>query len=232
MDKHDIVYILKNGIDSDEIRYSLRSVEKNFPHGKVWFYGGKPAGIEPDEYVKLIQEGASRYAKVTNTIRQICINDDITEDFWLFNDDFFVMQQIKDLKPMISGTISERVQRIVDRIGVKSKYAKMLEHTGDVLRAKGYDTLDYALHVPMLINRRKALEAIQTFPGEPMFRCLYGNYIGAEADLISDVKVFENEDPIKGTPFMSTDNRAWGDKAGGYIRSRYPYPSRWEMGHE
>lgn len=232
MDKHDIVYILRNDIDSDEIRYSLRSVEKYFPHGKVWFYGGKPAGIEPDEYVKVIQQGASRYAKVTNTIRQICMNDDITEDFWLFNDDFFVMQQITDLKPMISGTISERVQRIVDKFGFKSKYAKMLEHTGDVLHAKGYDTLDYALHVPMLINRRKALEALQTFPGEPMFRCIYGNYAGAEAEIMSDVKVFENEEPLKDTPFMSTDNKAWGAKAGEYLRGRYPDPSRWETGHE
>ena len=71
MDKHDIVYILRNDIDSDEIRYSLRSVEKYFPHGKVWFYGGKPAGIEPDEYVKVIQQGASKYAKVTNTLSAV-----------------------------------------------------------------------------------------------------------------------------------------------------------------
>ena len=231
MDKHDVVYILRNDIDSDEIRYSLRSVEKYFPHGKVWFYGGKPAGIEPDEYVKVIQQGASRYAKVTNTIRQICMNDDITEDFWLFNDDFFVMQQITDLKPMISGTISERVQRIVDKFGFKSKYAKMLEHTGDVLHAKGYDTLDYALHVPMLVNRKIALEALAAFAGEPMFRCIYGNYAGEEPLITEDVKIFGNDKPLTDTVFLSTDNAAFKNEGGTYVRERFAEPSRWEVGH-
>ena len=84
----------------------------------------------------------------------------------------------------------------------------------------------------MLINRRKALEALQTFPGEPMFRCIYGNYAGAEAEIMSDVKVFENEEPLKDMPFMSTDNKAWGAKAGEYLRGRYPDPSRWETGNE
>ena len=231
MDRHDIVYILRNDIDTDEIRYSLRSVEKNFPHGKVWFYGGKPDGIEPDGYVRIDQQGASKYDKVTNTIKAVCKNDDITESFWLFNDDFFVMRKTQNPKQMMLGTIAERVQRIVDKFGVKSKYAQRLEHTAQVLESKGYNTIDYAVHAPILINRKKALEAMAEFPGEPMFRCIYGNYVGLEARKTADVKVFGDEEPLKNTTFMSTDDEAYRGQAGEYIRGRYPGPSRWEAGH-
>lgn len=231
MDKYDIVYILQNGIDSDEIRYSLRSVEKNFPHGKVWFYGGKPAGIEPDEYVEVIQQGESKFDKVTNTIKAICKNDEITNSFWLFNDDFYVMQKVTNYKPMASGTIDERVQHIIDKHGFKSRYANRLEHTGKLLKSKGYDTLCYAMHVPMLINRRIALEAMTVFAGEPMFRCIYGNYAGEEPLITKDVKIFGNDKPLTDTVFLSTDNAAFKNEGGTYVRERFAEPSRWEVGH-
>ena len=54
MEMSDIVYLLREG-ENDELRYSLRSVERNFPHDRVIFYGGKPDGIEPDEYIHIEQ---------------------------------------------------------------------------------------------------------------------------------------------------------------------------------
>ena len=230
MDKHDIVYILKNDIDSEEIRYSLRSVERNFPHHKVWFYGGKPKGIEPDEYVRVIQQGESKYDRVTNTIRAICMNDEITDSWWLFNDDFFVMEKISDFKPLASGTIEERVQFIIDKYGFKSSYARKLEHTGQVLQAKGYDTMCYAMHAPMLVNRKIALDALDEFAGEPMFRCIYGNYAGEEPQIVKDAKIFDHEEPLTGTVFLSTNDTAFRNEGGTYIRGVFPEPSRWEGG--
>lgn len=231
MKKYDIVYILRNDISSEEIRYSLRSVEKNFPHNKVWFYGGKPKGIEPDEYVKVIQQGDSRYDKVTNTIKEICRNDEISGSFWLFNDDFFVMKEVTDFKPMVSGTIEERVQYIIRRHGCKSTYAKRLERTGEKLRAKGYDTMCYAMHAPMLINRKTALKALQEFAGEAMFRCIYGNYVGEEPEITKDVKVFGDEIPPEDSVFLSTDDAAFRSRGGTLVRGRFTTPSRWEVGH-
>ena len=48
---NDIVYILKNDVEPNELRYSLRTVEKNFPHGRVFFFCGCPQGITPDRFV-------------------------------------------------------------------------------------------------------------------------------------------------------------------------------------
>ena len=51
MKKYDVVYLLKNDYASDELRYSVRSVVKNFPYNRIVFVGGKPDDIEPDIYI-------------------------------------------------------------------------------------------------------------------------------------------------------------------------------------
>ena len=60
MKKVDIVYILKNDIDSDELRYSLRSVCENFPCRRVIFIGGCPKDIVPDVYIPHEQIGHTK----------------------------------------------------------------------------------------------------------------------------------------------------------------------------
>ena len=64
MAKHDIVYILKNNYTSDELTYSIRSVCKNFPYRKIWFYGGAPEGIMPDVFVEYQQSGNNKWENV------------------------------------------------------------------------------------------------------------------------------------------------------------------------
>ena len=49
---NDIVFVLKDHLDTDELRYSLRSIEKNFPHRYVWFVGGQPEGFKPDRALR------------------------------------------------------------------------------------------------------------------------------------------------------------------------------------
>ena len=59
--KIDSVYILKDEFNCEELRYSLRSVEKNFPHRFVWFVGGQPKGFQPDRAIKHKQVGSTKW---------------------------------------------------------------------------------------------------------------------------------------------------------------------------
>ena len=228
--KYDIVYILKNNMESDEIRYSLRSVEKNFPYRKIWFVGGKPRGIVPDEYMEYMQQGDSKWKRSTSAVAAACRNDDITEDFWLFNDDFFVMKRIRVLKPMIRGTLLQRCRDIeAKNNGFQSGYTRQLRRTMHMLKINGYPQLDYALHIPMLINRKKALEVMNVFPDNPMFRSLYGNYWGIEAEKMSDVKVTSKTACPMDTRFLSTDDSSfYHGEVGKFIRECFPEPSKYE----
>ena len=52
---YDVVYFVKDTKENEELRYSLRTL-KNFPHAKVWFYGGCPEGLKPDHHVYVKQD--------------------------------------------------------------------------------------------------------------------------------------------------------------------------------
>jgi len=229
--KHDIVYILKNNIDSDEIKYSLRSVERNFPYRKIWFVGGCPDGIVPDEYVNFKQIGWTKWQLATSAIYMACQTEDITNDFWLFNDDFFVMKPVDGLHPMIRGTLRQRVRDIeTPRNGNTTAYSRQLRKTLHTLELNGFPQLDYALHVPMLINKARALEVLDRFPDCAMFRSLYGNYWGIEAVKTNDVKVRNKKDCPKDTILLSTDDESFSKgKVGEYIRECFPEPCKYEL---
>lgn len=230
--KPDVVYILSNDYKSDEIIYSIRSICKNFTFGKLWIYGGKPEGIEPDCMVQYSQVGANKWERVNNTLWEICQNDDITPDFCLFNDDFFVMKKVKKVEPMTDGTLWARANRIAGKYGGRdSRYSTQLKDTARILRDKGYDRLNYALHVPMLINRKKGLETLKKFKGCPMFRSLYGNHHKIGGTLTDDVKIQDLLTKPDGTEiFLSTDDKSFLDGAvGEYIRNAFPEKCKYEL---
>lgn len=230
--RYDIVYILKKDVQADELRYSLRSVEQNFPFGKIWFFCGKPAGIEPDGYVPFEQTGRTKWQKATSTFRAICECKEVSENFWLFNDDFFVLRKTDAPPYMMRGTLAERVKDLRSRHAV-SGYASRLDEARAELEAKGYTSYDYALHVPMLINKAKALEVLNEFRS-PMFRSLYGNYCNVGGEIAADVKIYELEGiPGQDWTFLSTCEASFeSGEVGSYIKERFQEPSRWEDTHD
>ena len=232
---YDVVYILKSSKEpTDELKYSLRSVEKNFPHRKVWFFGAGRKDLQPDEFVFVQQEGETKWEKVTNTIRMICEDDRITENFWLFNDDFFIMKETDDLPPVVVGTLWHRARDIELRKLRNTRYAEQLRMTARALRDAGLDRLDYAAHTPLLVNREKAVEAISAFPGQHMFRSIYGNYARIGGVIMDDVKIFDlSQKPTGKERLLSTSDESFtSGEAGKYIRGKFRRKSRFERGKD
>lgn len=230
--KYDIVYFVKSDVFNEELRYSLRSVEANWPYFRVWFCGGCPDGINPDIMMRLNQQGLNKWEKVRNSIIKVCENNEITEYFWLFNDDFFVMKNRKaDFEPQYNGRIADYIEQIKkEHHGSHSEYTVRLLKTIEVLENAGRGTLNYEVHKPMLINRYKALEVLDKFPEVGGFRSLYGNYwqIGGENrhDMkIKELGTFDWED----WEFLSTADKSFreGD-VGKYIKGKFNKISRFE----
>lgn len=230
--EHDIVYILRNGIDGEELKYSLRSL-KNFPHGKVWFFGGTPAGLKPDGAFPVEQRGVSVWQKVRWTMRLVCRAAGVSSDFWLFNDDFFVMKKAEAVaEACYDRTIFRRVEEIRRRNGgATSLYTVELERTRNTLQHYRHKTLNYATHTPMLINKDKMLEVLDEFPRISMPRCLYGNYYNVGGVQMKDCKIIGlDEAPSKDAFYLSTSDESFaGGKVGEYIRSVFTEPSRFEV---
>lgn len=230
----DIVYFIKEGRENEEFTYSLRSVVENFPHNKIWVYGGCPDNLVFENHVRPSQIGNSKWERVTKMLRRAASNDKITDSFWLFNDDFFVMKPAHLLAPYYDGDLYRRIVMIENRHNNKvSPYSMMLRKTADELEQRGLQTNNYAVHMPMLVNRKKVLEVLDEFPNCPMFRALYGNYCEIGGERKSDVKVYvETETPFdENETFLSTDDKAWKRDTMGvttFIKQRFPEKSIYE----
>lgn len=231
MRKYDIVYVLKHGAGSKELRFSLRSVEENLNHGAVWFYGGKPAGIEPDEYVRYYQRGVNKFERVRDTLTAICKNDEITKKFWLFNDDFYVLEKMQSTEPLYQGMIHDHALNVESRHGNRvTSYTKLLRECEEILKGADLPTLDYALHVPLLVERETMLKALEEFPDCPMVRNLYGNYAKLGGVFHEDVKTTDARFVIpEGRDYLSTSDAALSGPLLEQMRERFPEPCRYEV---
>ena len=227
-DAIDVVYILKADAGAEELRYSLRSLE-NLPHGRVWFFCGCPNGLEPDEHVPFVQTGISKWEKATSTYRAIAQTEGVTDDFWMFNDDFFVMEPVQNIPYMFYGTLADKVAGIRARTGF-SHYADRLDRTRLELERRGMSSLNYALHVPMRFNKAKVLEVLNEFPRCPMFRSLYGNYCRVDGIEAEDVKIRDMGAGLKeGQTLVSTGDASFmNGRIGDIIRNTFTNKSRWE----
>ncbi len=232
MIKHDIVYLLKNDYDSEELRYSLRSVVQNLPYRKIVFVGGCPKDIKPDIYIPDVQIGVNKWERTMHSLKLALNSEEITEEFYLFNDDFFIMDRVKEDFCYFNGSLERRVIELKIKNPRNSSYIRSLEILKNTLTGKGKDSLSFALHVPMLINRAKGQELFRKFPRLQMFRSLYGNYFEIPCSYMKDVKVYDLES-IPDTPFISTTDETFKNgKVGEFLRKYFDTPSKYEKNKE
>ena len=232
--KHDVVYILKNQYEEQELRYSLRSVCLNFPYRKIVFVGGCPKDIRPDICIEHAQVGTTKWERARSSLIKALSCEELTDDIWLFNDDFFIMDKVKAHADVnyFNGTLEKRVIDIRWKCGRNSGYMNELERLRHLLLSAKCDTLSFALHVPMLINRKKALELLSNKKfNTMMFRSLYGNYYKIPCEFMEDVKIHDLE-TIPDTPYISTSDAAFKDgKVGEFLRRYFADPCKYERSH-
>ena len=232
METYDIVYILKYDARAYELRYSLRSIVKNLNFGKVWFVCGSPFGLKPDRHVSMIQRGVLKWQKARSSLLEVCKRKDLSDKFWLFNDDFFVLKPMESETPYFGGMLRDRILQLEHRYNDKQTgYSRELRKCEQTLKDADMTTFNYALHLPMLIDKSKMLEALQTFPDCPMFRSIYGNYAEIGGEQHDDVKItgFERGIP-NDADFVSTDDASFfSGKVGRQIRKMFPEKCRFEI---
>lgn len=231
----DIVYLVKNTKYNGELRYSLRSVCKNFPHRKVWFVGGLPNGINPDYYQPVDQSDKTgpkdKYNNVNKLIQAIIDNKAISSNFVLFHDDFFVLKPVKKLPPYVNGTLQDTIN-FVEIAGrtPNSKYINILKKEIELLSEADLPCNSFAVHVPILLNKKAMNDVLHYFG--IFYRSLYGNYIYTPNDckFLKDVKIYNNiQVPSEDQVYVSTTDGSFNiGEVGKYIRNKFPDPCEYE----
>lgn len=223
---NDVVYFLKESDKNEELRYSLRSL-KNFPHRKVWFFGGCPKDFFPDEHVYVEQNG-NKWENVGKMLRIACNNDYITEDFWVFNDDFFIMKKVNNPINHYNGDLYKRIVDIENKYNSLTPYTMLLRSVCNELESLGCETKNYTLHIPILLNKYKALELFN-ISDSPGYRSLYANYFKIGGTPMRDVKITSRVKPYKGGIYLSTDDKSFQGMVGEQIRKAFPDKSKYEL---
>lgn len=230
MTRLDIVYVLKEGIEPAELKYSLRSVEANFPHRGVWFVGGHPDGLYPDGSVYHRQNGRTKFERSYSSLRKIIECKDISDRFFLFNDDFFVLKPIDTAHflNLTNGTLEHRI-RVLTNLKGNNDYNRGLHEMRLELISKGYDTMSYSGHLPILFDKAILSKVLSEFR-TPMFRSVYGNVSGEPYAYHKDVKISNlTSVPDESWDYLSTTEKSFAlGEVGIYLRKKFSSPSRFE----
>lgn len=224
----DIVYFIKEGIRNEEFRYSLRSVCENMPYRRVWVFGGCPRSIVPDVRIRVEQSGKTKWDRVRKMFLMACENKELSDNFILFNDDFFIMQPTDTIEPLYRCPLEKHIKMLG-----KGPYANILKTAKAELERRGKNTLSYELHVPFIFNKKKLLKLIKDNPDLRCTRTMYGNLNKIGGERSNDVKIFSvrpNFD-YKNSTMLSTDdaivnknNDVWR-----YIQKQFPHSCKYEM---
>ena len=228
--KLDIVYILKEDMDTAELRYSLRSVEKNFPHRFVWFVGGQPKGFSPDRAIRHKQTGATKWDMIKSSMWKAVENEEVSDDFFLFNDDFFVMKPVKgQFKNFVDMPLAERIDELRRNVHPwLNPYGRTLYKAEQELMSLGCPTMNYDVHMPMLFNKELFKTSVNKC-SSPQMRSVYGNLNSIPYVIHPDVKVYDLETVPEGADYISTSEDIFQTgRVGAYIRDQFPQPSKYE----
>lgn len=228
---NDIIYILKDEIDTEELKYSLRSVQANFPHRLVWFIGGQPKGLKPDVILRHHQTGADKWSMIRSSMLAAVKDADLSEEFFLFNDDFFIMKPVSGrFINYINGTLEDRLDELRRDVHPwLNPYGRTVLKAQQELRAQGFTELNFELHMPMLFEKRLVAEALKKC-SSPQMRSVYGNVTGTPWRQHQDVKIYDLETVPDDPDYLSTNDEIFNNgKVGEYIRRSFPTPSRFEV---
>lgn len=213
----DVAYIVRDGDDNEELRYSLRSLSNLDFSGNIHIYGYKPDWVKG---VRDTRTDQRRYGLVNslNNIITACNDPALSDPFILMHDDFFIVEPVKEITPKHRGTYEDMLAG-----GVKTYYERRMERTYRYLRARGYSTYCYEMHMPFIIHKQQFLEVSELTDFMRMNKMsVYGNYHGIGGDKTQDVKV-KSSNEIPAGAYISTHDKTFATiEAGKYVRSLFP----------
>jgi len=232
MDKDmDLVYICRDG-ENEELRYSIRSAVKNLPHDKIWVVGGKPDWYTGNHIQ--VNQTRSKYVNARNNLKAVCSEEGISDSFILMNDDFYIINKVRSVPYMYSGTLDDKIENREGTFNGNSYTTLLRETLGYLSRKKKSLILDYELHVPMVMEKKK-LEKILKLSG--LWRSIYGNIFDVGGIKIRDVKVYTKTNKFYNSSYdinnleydyLSSDDSSFEMVKSSVLEKRFPSKTVYE----
>jgi len=158
----DIVYPLGKGSPwgDNELRYSLRSMEKHLMHWRdVYLIGEKPEWIRNVIHVPM-EDKFHKQRNIMEKILRACNMPEVSDPFLFANDDHFLLNEFFALEfpDFYDGTIGEKIES-----RKHDEYSVTLMNTKNLLEENGYPTYHFDVHCPLRIYKQQFILKMKLF---------------------------------------------------------------------
>ncbi len=223
--------------ECNELRYCLRSLEKNFKDiGQVFVMGHKPEWLHGAIHVN-IEDDPRPEKKGANIIGKIFTASHypfLSDDFLFCSDDVLVLHPMSkdDIKHYYTYDLKGR-----DLTEGNKFWMECLRNTRDTLLIDGLPCYNFETHTPRIYNRALFIETMNKYDWRdtlyPSHSLYYNNTIKTPEQMPSDYRVFFNEEGadlslIEGKSFLSYNDLGLSAKLMLKIGELFPEPSRFE----
>lgn len=238
----DIVYILGTGSpwQNNELRYSLRSVEKYLSaYDRIFVVGERPDWLTGVIHIPCYDytTGDSRYKErnICKKVLKACEDERISENFLFCNDDYFFLRPVEVFKianyhrgPLADAVSGERIDN----------YKNSLQNTLTILQANGLPAYHYDIHVPIIYNKSLFPKVMANYNWNVAWgytvKSLYANTLRLSGAYMSDLKLNKPRtlleiNKVVGSRFVFSigDNGLNADMKT-FLQQQYPTPSKYE----
>jgi hypothetical protein len=224
--------------DNNELRYSLRSIEKNMVNFRnIYIVGDVPDWAQNVIHIPF-KDGKNHDENIKNKVLAACMEADITKEFLQSSDDYFFLQKTDaaDYPYYKNGTLSHTANTVVT-----GWYKTNLINTSEALKEQRKYTDHFDVHTPIRYNKHLFPVIMKRFFTQPkmVVKSIYCNALNIKGSHINDckVRVYMVEKDfltfIENKPMFSTGDYCLMDTKGqspikSFLEKTFPSKSRYE----
>lgn len=231
----DVLYVVGKGSswDHNELRFSLRSVARNFPHDRVIVSGHCPLWLSK-EVVRLHYNDPGRERGRNSLSKALWALESgkVGERFALFCDDFYILKPWTCDAMRYVGHLKDRVKKARSTRPAGEQWRKMIEATMKTCEAMGLpDPLDFGAHHPFVMERDKATEALRhslSLPVAVDVNTLYCAMFGGDVMKVKQAKLPTWSGPPQGEVYSSKPEIERLKAFRNWVGSEFPDPCPYE----
>jgi len=198
----DVVYVLGTGSrwNDNELRFSLRSLEKNLKEFRnIYVVGECPDFLQNVIHVPAVdifEPAINADGNIITKVIAACEREELSDDFLFINDDHLVLQPVAaaDVPALHHGDMTT----FAPDYWTLNYWRGRLKRTMQVLKEYNCSTLHFDCHTPIVFNKHLFPEIMGRFNysegiGYTM-KSLYGNAMYPDGEFLTDQKkkIFKN----------------------------------------
>lgn len=149
----DVVYAVGNGShwQDNELRYSLRSVEKYLTnYRKVYIVGHRPSLLNLDSVIHIpFDDKHSHERNIMEKVKHACKYPGLSDQFLFMNDDHYLLTQFDAIRfpYYYSGTLDQKMIR------ARGAYSESVHNTLIALKRRRKPRNNFDVHTPIVLDK-------------------------------------------------------------------------------